>query len=393
VRAVGYIFPPGLQHLFVDEVWEILGRDTGRWTHVMDVLVEHRHVLKGAAEFDDTHYQAYGNGFRQGAGPDMEHGFWAKDQETYAAWLQGDYARAVMAIKEVQPFWSPPKVAVAAADTKVVDGDLMNKLLERAKTRRVMFLTPIFVRPAWQYDESWTKTIAVLDSLGYKWDGVVGTEEDHEAIWDFRWHMGGSDLPSARNALAAMFLASRTANNLLFTDAMLMDDDMGWSPQSILRCLASEQAIIAGAGRKRDASIPNSSPSAWCCYFGSPELKHDEMGAITSKDGDTRVGTAFMRIKREVFELMMAEHPEWKADPPITPEQWVSRTPYERLAENYYEFFARPRGGGGEDFDFCRAWAELGGEVYVDPSIVLGHVGEHEFKGSLSEIMHPAPTP
>jgi hypothetical protein len=46
VRTVGYIFPPGLQHLFVDDVWETLGRATGCWRVRMDVRVRHAAVTK-----------------------------------------------------------------------------------------------------------------------------------------------------------------------------------------------------------------------------------------------------------------------------------------------------------------------------------------------------------
>lgn len=58
VRAVGYLFPPRLEH-FVDDLWESLGREAACWDVRMDVLVEHRHVFKLGEEHDETTKKAY----------------------------------------------------------------------------------------------------------------------------------------------------------------------------------------------------------------------------------------------------------------------------------------------------------------------------------------------
>jgi hypothetical protein len=48
-----------------------------------------------------------------------------------------------------------------------------------------------------------------------------------------------------------------------------------------------------------------------------------------------------------------------------------------------YEIYMRI---GGEDYTFCERWWEFG-KVWIDPSLVLGHVGEKEYKGSIGEFM------
>lgn len=55
------IFPPQINHLGIDDVWEFLGRQTGTWRVDMGVIVEHRHVFRGG-EMDDTHKLTYGEG-------------------------------------------------------------------------------------------------------------------------------------------------------------------------------------------------------------------------------------------------------------------------------------------------------------------------------------------
>lgn len=62
LECVGWpIFPPQIDHLGIDDVWELLGRATGCWKIDNDVIVEHRQVMKGAPN-DDTHKRTYGEG-------------------------------------------------------------------------------------------------------------------------------------------------------------------------------------------------------------------------------------------------------------------------------------------------------------------------------------------
>jgi hypothetical protein len=191
-----------------------------------------------------------------------------------------------------------------------------------------------------------------------------------------RFVVGSSNIPKARNILAARYLASG------FTDALYIDDDMGWSANSVLRLLASDKPVIAGVGRKK-VDKPNSDPNVWCCHFDETAaggLVQDEMGNIRLP----RVGTGFMKIARTVFEQLIAAHPDWKrqGDPEMEPA----------VRANYYRFFKfDDETELGEDYFFCERWRELGGEVWIDPSITLSHVGEKAWTGRIAEIMEAAP--
>jgi hypothetical protein len=46
---------------------------------------------------------------------------------------------------------------------------------------------------------------------------------------------------------------------------------------------------------------------------------------------------------------------------------------------------------GGEDYQFCELWRSVGGKVWADPEIELGHCGETEFKGKFADALTPAP--
>ena len=49
-----------------------------------------------------------------------------------------------------------------------------------------------------------------------------------------------------------------------------------------------------------------------------------------------------------------------------------------RIAEEYHLMF-HPIPQLGEDLSFCYRWKELGGEIWCDPAIKCGHLGEYEF--------------
>jgi hypothetical protein len=235
----------------------------------------------------------------------------------------------------------------------------------RAQSRRVMLGTPCARAPVLDYTTSFADTCVNLTVAGIAY-------ETHFVI-------GSSNLPNARNTIAARFLASKC------TDLIFIDDDMGWRPEAVIRLLASEQNVIAGVGRKK-VEKPNSDPEVWCFSALTDEHKtippQDAMGAVQVQ----AVGTAFMKIEREVFETMIAAHPEWKRDG----QQGMPAD----VKAKYYQFFRFDPDDStemGEDFVFCKRWRDLGGSVWIDPQIALSHVGSKAWSGCIAELMLKAP--
>lgn len=52
VRALGYMAPPALAHLYVDNFWMLLGSGAGCLRYLPEVVVEHMHPLAGKAQWD-----------------------------------------------------------------------------------------------------------------------------------------------------------------------------------------------------------------------------------------------------------------------------------------------------------------------------------------------------
>lgn len=55
VRALGFMAPPVLRHLYVDNFWLELGRALGGLRYLPDVVVEHIHPAAGKTEMDERY--------------------------------------------------------------------------------------------------------------------------------------------------------------------------------------------------------------------------------------------------------------------------------------------------------------------------------------------------
>jgi hypothetical protein len=55
IRALGYMVPPELFHMYADDWWKVLGHNAGCLRYLPDVIVEHMHPVAGKAEWDEGH--------------------------------------------------------------------------------------------------------------------------------------------------------------------------------------------------------------------------------------------------------------------------------------------------------------------------------------------------
>lgn len=235
--------------------------------------------------------------------------------------------------------------------------------LARARQRSVMICTPIARNPVWQYTAALASTLIYLQEQGIR--------------VTFQFVVGNSVIHKARNELCAHFLMSDC------TDLLFIDDDMQWAPEVVLRLLCSEQPLIGGVGRMR-CPKPNNDPGVWCwrpIHDASGNLTLDADGAIEVRG----FGAAFMLINKAVFGEMVSRHPEWK-------RTGMADWPQD-LRDHYFEFFPASErdefGELSEDYGFCHRWRQMGGQVWCDPTIKLGHVGAFNYAGSVGEILIP----
>jgi len=178
---------------------------------------------------------------------------------------------------------------------------------------------------------------------------------------------GCSVVSRVRNLIATDLLNSEC------TDLMFIDSDINFNAEDIFRLMAwnsdPKKGIVAGipVARKKGQ-----------VYFSTLDTDEDDsifmdkMGLVRAK----RVATAFMMIRREVFEKLAEAHPEW-----LYHDE-------KKEGDKTYCFFDFELKDGhyiGEDYLFCDRAREQGFEVWIDPTIKLGHMGVHEFESSFGE--------
>jgi hypothetical protein len=191
----------------------------------------------------------------------------------------------------------------------------------------------------------------------------------------------GAMVGANRNTLAATVLSWPWASHVLFIDA-----DMGWTPADALRLLAADKDVLGGVGRvKRPFEDPPTYayrpmtdahgsvlPPALCPRTGLLEVE--------------AIGTAFLCIKRRVFERLAAAYPESKydADERLAPDAL-------QYLHDFFPVAVVGRRLEGEDFGFCQRWRAIGGRIWLDPSIQLAHHGMASWDGDpMSSLFVPA---
>lgn len=177
----------------------------------------------------------------------------------------------------------------------------------------------------------------------------------------------------ARNILTAMFLES-DCTHLLFIDA-----DIEFQPDDIIRALAHDKDVLAGAYPKKALPIQ---------YAMNFKFLDKDKQQIRVENGAAEVldaSTGFFLIKRETIEKLMKAHPElhYKNDSNIDPK-------FNKYCYALFDTILDPKDNRylSEDYTFCRRLQAIGGEVWVDLSTKLNHVGSYTFEGDVSKLVN-----
>lgn len=167
----------------------------------------------------------------------------------------------------------------------------------------------------------------------------------------------------ARNLAIARFLATD------YDDMFFVDDDVAWQDGAMVRLLKHPVDMVAGIYPRRFNEL--SFPVQW--DDSKPEIWADpETGLIEVKGA----ATGFLRLTRAACQrLVEAYDSSWY-------EQFGSPT---GKAHALFDFERRDNVQYSEDYTFCRKWREIGGKVWIDPSITFMHMGQQAFSGNVGE--------
>lgn len=176
-----------------------------------------------------------------------------------------------------------------------------------------------------------------------------------------------------RNNLVAKFM-----HNTAATHIMWIDSDIGFQPEDIFKLLLHDKDVVGGLYPKKTLPIDyvvNVNPEAV-----------NEKGQISTINGlipVSRLGTGFMMIKRQVFDKMFAAYPQTKYIGNIGLDKC-----YDPFMYALFDCVINPdtHEYNSEDWTFCDRFRAIGGECWVDPSILLSHSGFFRYPGRPEDI-------
>lgn len=158
---------------------------------------------------------------------------------------------------------------------------------------------------------------------------------------------GNCHVDDARNSIVRDFLESDC------TDLVFLDADVTWEPSGLVQLCKRDVDIVGGVYPYRREGGDN-----------MPVRLMDHGPVIDGLREVEGLPTGFMKIRRHVLEQMVKDRP-WFFD---------KIHPTYLLFERSQPDEAHTRWGG--DLEFCRRWREMGGKIYADEEIRLGHVAK-----------------
>lgn len=225
----------------------------------------------------------------------------------------------------------------------------------------IQFATPCgtssYVR---EYVQSFHNTACVLIELGAKIDWAE--------------FPGCADLSLARAKLFGNFLRSS------HTHLMMIDDDMIWSYDDVVRLLLAKKDFVGAAGPKKTAKLEFAANN--CTAEGAllPLITEPETGLVQV----TEVGAAFMLMSRHCAQVMADFYQDLAFDGDDGVTEYALYDPI--LVGTHPK-----RRHLSEDFAFCHRWTALEGKIWLLPDIKLGHVGRAVWEGSLTQALQGTP--
>lgn len=165
--------------------------------------------------------------------------------------------------------------------------------------------------------------------------------------------VGHCHVDDARNAVVRNFLES-DCTELLFLDA-----DVSWEPEGIVQICQRDLDLVGGVYPYRRESDNMPVRILNTCL-------PDESGLLEVEG----LPTGFMKIKRHVLEKVATQSKVYLDKEDDTPQV------FERITGD-----DKTRWGG--DISFCNKWRALGGKLYADTEIRLGHSATVIYRDSL----------
>ena len=226
-----------------------------------------------------------------------------------------------------------------------------NNKYEPLKGLGILLCTPsLDGKCSMHYAASLSETVKILSDKGV---AVAIAKSDNSCFVDL-----------SRNLFIQRFDQEKA-----YTHLLQIDDDMSWSPDSVLEMLLKDKEFIAGVGRKK--TMDEQYAAEMIIEGGEP------IGELGEKETDVllkmkRVGGAFTLMKRSVVDKLKNNFPDHKN---------------ESLGYTFYRLEYDEKGLITEDYYFCRLLDKCGIDIWCYPNVTMGHLGNYDFKGNYFDFL------
>jgi len=169
------------------------------------------------------------------------------------------------------------------------------------------------------------------------------------------------------------FHVERAINNTLteimeggeFTDVLTIDSDESWEPEAVLRLLSYPEEIVGATYRMKNN---------WDTFVGTVKYEDGMPVGRMLPDGTPlleaeRVAGGFMRVKVSALKKFHDAYPELRSTEP------------DGVKTQFFTRIIRDGVVHCQDMAFSRLWREMGGKLWIDPMIEVGHWGMDCHKG------------
>lgn len=178
---------------------------------------------------------------------------------------------------------------------------------------------------------------------------------------------------------------SRFLADTQFTHLMMIDDDVSWLTGSIRGLLSAEEDFVCGLYPRRSDPLTFNFRAN---DESNESLTVNDKGLI---EGIWAVPAGFMLLSRACCQKMVDAFPNLIFQSEKIKDvngNWVGGYTAHAIFDPYFleQGEGRPPVKLGEDYAFCARWRDIGGKVYVDPAVIMGHTGRKTFLGKLGDV-------
>jgi glycosyltransferase involved in cell wall biosynthesis len=165
-------------------------------------------------------------------------------------------------------------------------------------------------------------------------------------------------------------LVQRARNDLVrlaiegdFDDLIFVDSDVEWDPEWIFKLLDYKEDVVGGVYPKKTDNI------AFPIKAIDDKLEIGENGLMEVEG----LPTGFMRISKSALKKVWDDSLEYRNEG--------------RIGRMVFDIKVVNGDLVSEDIVFCQKWRDLGGKIWLDPSMTCNHIGIKKYTGNFLEFL------